>query len=198
MYTMPPYLLNKGSTVSGSTHFDGVDGIIVFAQNTAAAKIAAKAAHGSDSDDLWTDITPIAVVAGTDLEGWRLKVTVSGAAGQVNSQDIVEVTGAASATLDSIGTLAATALNGTPDIAASAYATGTNILTIAAIGDALGDGTVVAEFLPPLNSTMFLDSNISFPSFVGTIVDKGASGTALTLTLVDAAVPNIIAKYKQT
>lgn len=194
---MPAFILNIGSSTTGVTLPDGVSGMLIFAQDTAAAELAAQAAYGGDGNNLWVDTTPTTIAAGANFEGWRLKISILGAAGQSNLVDIITVTGAASATLDSIGTLAATALNGTPDIAASAYATGTNILTIAAIGDALGDGTVFAEFLPPLDSAMFQDPSFNFSNFVTSVVDGGAAGAALSLTLVDDAVPNIALRYKQ-
>jgi len=85
-------------------------------------------------------------------------------------------------TMDEIGAALATALNALPLIANAAYNTTSNTLTIAGTADALGDKQVEVYITPPLGKS-------SVAALVGTIVDGGASGDALSVILpADAAV----------
>lgn len=194
---MPAYIVNIDSTNTGATLLDGIDGMVIFAQDATDATRAARSAYGGDSDLLWSSVTPIAPTESNDYEGWRLKITISGAAAQTVPEISVTATGASGDDMDDIATLAVTALNNTSDIAGAAYATASNTLTIAAISDGIGDATVTVEFLPPLDSTKFLDPNISFSNYVATITHKGIAGATLITTLWGIVAPDVIVKYKQ-
>ena len=167
---------------------DGVDTLVVYAHNAADATALVKAAVGGGAGDAaWALITPTLGAVGTDLTGWRLRIKVG---------DLVDVTatGAAGATVNSIGDLAVIALNATSLIAGAAYATPN--LTIAETTDGLGDEKVTAYFLPPLLSSDFGDPRVSVPTFLSTITDEGAAGDALKIALsVANTVPRMIGRY---
>jgi hypothetical protein len=167
---------------------EGKDSAIVAAASAAEAKLVMKASLGLPSDAAWAAATVTEITEGTDLAGWRAKITVRVAGGGA-IVETVTVTGVTVADFDSIGALLVTALNGTASIAAASYSTPT--LTVAAAGDNLGDHTVEAEFLPP---TTWDDPTISFPSFYGTITHEGAAGSALTVVLNDIKLPAL--KYQ--
>ena len=135
---------------------------------------------------MWANATATALAAGADLQGWRLRVAIIGAAVDVT------VTGAAAATVDSIGALAVTALNATAAIAGAAYNSSTNVLTIAETTDALGNKSVLAELYPPTGGS-FGNPTVAIPSFVSTVVHNGSSGAALKCTLVASTIPTIAA-----
>jgi hypothetical protein len=178
------YLVKVPDT-GGQTLKNGANALIVYADSATDAKAVAKARFGGDSDALWAAATVTAIAAGADLEGWRLHIVVYDGTDTVD----VTVTGAAAATVDTIGALAVTALNATTPIAGAAYNSGTNVLTIAETTDGLGDKAVLAEFLPPANSSW--TGSAAIPSFVTTVVDEGASGAALSCVLVQSTIPAV-------
>lgn len=167
--------------VGGQTLMGGNNAMVVYAADATDAKAICKAYYTGDSPAMWAAATATAIAAGADLEGWRLHIVVAGTVD-------VTVTGAASATVDSIGALAVTALNATAAIAGAAYNSSTNVLTIAETTDALGDLAVTAELLPP---TSWADASVAIPSFVTTVVDEGAEADALKCTLVASTVPTV-------
>ena len=175
-------------TTARCTLKEGVDTVVVWAENAADARAIAKASSGGDaSDAAWALATPVLAATAADLEGWRLRIKVG---------DIVDctVTGAAAATVDTIGDLMVIALNATTPIANAAYAT--PALEIASIADGIGDEQVTAYFLPPLADTDFGDPRVSIPTFLGAIVDGGVAAAALTLALVPAnAKPHMLGRF---
>ena len=135
-----------------------------------------------------TAATVTAITEGTDLAGWRCKISIyDTVAALVES---VTVTAVTVGDFDSIGALLVTALNLTTSIAGAAYAT--PALTIAETTDGIGDHTVVIEFLPPI--TGWDDKTISLPSFWDTLVHEGAGGAALSVSLNDVVLPAV--KYQ--
>lgn len=83
-------------------------------------------------------------------------------------------------TIEALAAKAVDALNAHSLIAAAAFNFSTNVLTIAAAGDGLGDKTVEVEVLPP--ATAFPGA-VAVPGFASSIVDNGSAGAALTVTL---------------
>lgn len=187
---MPPYLVKK-PIESGQTHKDGANAVVVFANSADDAKAMARAQYSGDSNASWDGATVVELVAGADLEGYRLRVAV------LDITPVIDVTvvGEAADTIDDIAALAVIALNGTA-IDASSYDAGTNILTIAAIADNIGDKTAFVEFLPPVS--MPGADKAPIPDFVGAIVDQGIAGAVLTVQLgTDAiVVPNFVERVK--
>lgn len=170
----------------GQMLVNGANAMLVYANDATDAKAICEARNPGTSKSMWSGATTTAIAAGADLEGWRLHVNILGVAGA----DIT-VTGAAAATVDSIGALAVTALNATAPIAHAAYNSSTNVLTIAGTADNLGDKTVVCEMLPPVT---YGNPKIAVPSFVTTIVNAGSAGDALSAVLVQSTIPTIAAQ----
>lgn len=178
---MAAYLITLDAE-TGQTLKEGANACIVVAENSADALAIAKSKYDGDSDSAWANATVTSLDAAADLEGFRLRVKVLDSTPQID----VTVTGAASGTVDSIAALAVTALNALDAIANAAYNSTTQVLTIAGAADGLGDKTVEVEFLPPITGN---PGATSIPGFVGAIVDNGASGDALSVTLgADARV----------
>lgn len=188
---MPAYLLTLPAA-GGQTLIGGGNAAVVFAENAADAKAMAASQFDGDSNALWGAATATEIAAAADFEGWRLRVAILG---QENPIDIT-VEGAASATVDSIAALMVTALNATTEIAGAAYNSSTQVLKVAETTDGLGDQQILVEFLPPDT----LPGAQPIPGFVSTIVDGGASGDALTVTLgADArGKPKFFGAFKTT
>ncbi len=163
----------------------GHDTLIIGAESSAEAILTAKAYLHLPSDAAWASATPVLLADPADLVGWRLKITITDTDDSVT--ETVTVPGVTVADFDSIGALAATALNATDSIAGAAYATPN--LKVAETTDALGDQTVSVEFLPP---TTWDDPTINFPAFYGTITHEGAEADALNVVLNDVVTPVVL------
>lgn len=187
---MPAYLVEAPKTDVG-TRFGKVNTVVVFAADEDDAKAMAKSQFDGDADASWDGATVTEVVAAADLQGWRLRVAVSGVAAPGVD---VTVTGGAAATVDDLGTAMATALNATAAIDNAAYVGATNVLTIAGAADALGDKKVTAELLPPAT----LPGAKAIPGGIVSITDEGMSGDALSATLAADAfvIPNVAAQVQ--
>lgn len=191
---MPAYLVQISP--SAAPLKEGALNAAVFAEDAAAARLAASSLFnndqyttgGADSSiapyyaALWAGATVTEIVAG-DLEGAVLRVQVIGADPAID----YSVTGAAAATVDSIGALMVTALNGDAQIANAAYSAG-NLLTVSDVADALGDLTLQVDFT--LNGA-------SLGAMVGAITDGGIAGAALTVQMATDAIalPNAVAYW---
>lgn len=180
---MPAYIVKVPDRLGGQV-------AVVFAQDATYAVSMAGALYRADGR-VWAQATATEIVAGTDFEGWKLRVVVKGAAAQSAPLDI-EVTGVASDTIDLIAAAMVTALNGTADIAAASYDGATNILTVAAVGDGIGDGSVDVYFTPAG------DARGNADAYIGTITDGGVAAAALTVQLAADAVVvgNIVGQFR--
>lgn len=187
---MPAFLVELGAA-SGLTLKNGINAFVVFATDAADAKAISKSFIDGDNDAHIDNATVTQIVAGADLEGWRLRVAVLNAVPPID----ITVVGAAAATIDSIAALAVTALNATA-IDNASYSAASNILTVAAIADGLGDKTLTVEMLPPAAS---YPGAKPIPSFVGAIVHQGIAAAVLTVQLAaDAAViPKVLRGIRQ-
>ncbi len=164
---------------------EGKDTLIVSAESSAEAILAAKAYLHLPSDAAWAASTPVLLAHVTDLEGWRAKISIYDTAAALLEQ--VTVTADSADGFDEIGDDLVVALNLTTSIAGAAYAT--PALTIAETTDGIGDHTVVVEFLPPIT---WDDPTISFPTFRTSIVHEGAGGAALSCNLIDVVAPTVL------
>lgn len=164
---------------------EGKDALIISAESSDEAILAARAYLHLPSDAAWIASTPVLLAHVTDLAGWRLKITITDTDDSVT--ETITVTGVTVADFDSIGALAAAALNATDSIAGAAYSTPN--LKVAETTDALGDQTVAVEFLPPIT---WDDSAIDFPAFYGTITHEGAEADALNVVLNDVVAPTVL------
>jgi hypothetical protein len=168
----------------------GLKAVVVVAENSTDAKAVAKAAMVNDTDADWdaavvTDVA--AAAAGADMEGWRLNVKVD-TPGDVELYNVT-VTAAAADTVDDMGDDAVTALEALGGAALTpSYAT--PVLTIATIGDGIGDSKVYVTMKPPLT---WPDPDHAVPGFIGAIVDEGIPGAVLTCALVPAqTIPVVV------
>ena len=176
---------------SAQTLVKEANGLIIYADSGTEAIIAAKSYFSSAPPAMWAGATATAIAAGADLEGWRLRVLVDNVTTGVDLYDVT-VTGAAAATVDSIAALMVTALEaaGGADLTPS-YDSDTNVLTVAAIADDIGDHRLTVQFLPPIAT--YGRPDYAFPSFVSTIVDEGIAGAVLTVLLVQSTIPSVSA-----
>jgi len=170
----------------GQTLVNGANALIVYAADATDAKAICRARFSGDSNAMWAAATATAIAAGADLEGWRLRIALLDAATPVD----ITVTGAASATVDSLGALAVTALNALATIAGAAYNSSTNVLTVAETTDNLGAATLTAQLLPPATSA-WGNSDTPIPSFISTVIDTGSASDAVSCVLVASSVPAV-------
>lgn len=173
---MPAFRVTKlGSAVGQS--YGGSDGMIVFAEDATDAKAICKAQHaGGDSDAAWDGATVTELVEKADLEGFVFNILIEDGATIVSDNTY---TGIAADEIDELGDAMVLVLNATAEIAAASYNDTTNLLTIAAIGDGIGDHTV----------TLSIKKNgIAIPGLVGAIVHEGIGAAVLTVQLATDAI----------
>lgn len=192
LVTLP---LKGGMTLKG-----GNDSVIVWADDATQAKSLASAAMSNDVPAAaWTNATATALVVGTELEGWTFTINLVDPVTPFTELS-ASYTGANAATIDTVGTALAAALNALDGIAGAAYDTGTNVLTIVETTDSMGDWAIEAYATPPSTATGtsligFGDTGARVSGFFGAITAAGAAGIARTSTLV-AALPALYALAK--
>jgi len=167
---------------------EGKDSLVVSAESSAEAILAAKAYLHLPSDAAWAASTPVLLEHDVDLVGWRMRVLITDPADDSVVEDVT-VTGTSADTFDEIGDLMVIGLNATASIGAAAYSTPNLIIADGGGVDDLGDMAVAVSFLPPIT---WDDPTIDFPEFYGTIVDEGASNADLTVVLNDVVAPTVL------
>lgn len=190
---MPAYLLTLDPSKCGHQLRGGGDAMVIFAADGTAAKEIAAAKYPGDGAAWATDGTATEIVAGTDFNGWTLRVFIQSGLGAGTDSAEFTVTGDGTTnTIDEIAAAMVTLLNAHADIAGADYDSTTQVLTVAETTDGLGDQTIEVSLTPP-------NGESTVPSLMGTITDGGASGDALTVVLpADAAViPRVVAVVKQ-
>ena len=178
------------SLPSGRTMGNKNTDVVVWAEDATMAVELAKAAYAPGNETAWDLATTTEIAAASDFLGWTIRVQVKFAAAQTGIIDVI-ATGVASDTLDLLAAEMVTVLNGLGDIAGAAYDNATQILTVAAIGDGLGDGTITVTVSPPGVNRGPVASYVT-----ATKVDGGIAAAVLTQTLgADAlTVGNIVAE----
>jgi hypothetical protein len=191
---MPAYLVQLPREKSGYNLTHGADAMVVFAANADTAKQMAAAKYDSDGAAWINDATATEIVAGANWVGWTFRVAILGGfgAGSDEPRAVSVVGDATNDTIDEIAAALVVALNALDGIANASYNGTTNVLTIAAIADGLGDQEVAVDITPP-------NGKSSIAALVGTIVDGGIAGAALTVALPadGAVVPSVLAPVKQ-
>jgi hypothetical protein len=158
---------------------DGVNTMVVIAENAADAKLLAQASIDGDSNGAWaaSTATEIASLIAADVEGWTLTVVISNLT--IPAYPVVEyevsVVGAAANTFNDLGTAMAAAL--VVEGLHSSYATPK--LTVSTIGDAIGDRDLKVYMYSP-------DGAVAMTAHVSTIKDEGIAGATLEVDLVPA------------
>lgn len=168
---------------SSAVKYD-LSAVVVEADDVATARSMAKATYRGP----WgaADATTVAA-ASDDLEGWVHRVVVSDGSNPDPLYD-VSVTSVATDDIDDVGADLAAALV-TAGLTAS-YSSPT--LTVAAIGDAIGDETLTVTATPA-------GGRAPVPEMIGTIVDQGIEAAVLTVVLdAQTAVPNVLATIDRT
>lgn len=188
------YLVSIGGQVEGRTLRNGVDSVVVYANDATNAKAIAEASFGYVAPAVWAAATATLVAGGADLTGWNFRVRVIKVSDGTTTVDVT-YTGVTSDTFDLVGAALVTALNATAPIAGAAYNSSTQVLKVAETTDNLGDHQLVYTFSPP-----GANQNVHIPGFVTAHVDLGASGDALTLTLAadGYTIPAVIAKVARS
>lgn len=181
---MPAYLVTLDASRSGRTLKNGCNAMVVFAADGTAAKEACHAKFDADGSQ-WNsaEATATEIVAGADFNGWTLAVDIYGP----DTNCTVSVVGTSgNNTIDEVAALMVTALNARSDIAGAAYDVETQILTVAAIADGIGDHNIAVRLTPP-------NGYGSVASLLGTIVDNGVAGAVLTVVLPadDDVIPSV-------
>lgn len=191
---MPAYLVTLDRTKSGHTIVQGADAMVTFAASATAAKQAAAAKFEGDGLAWLNDSTATEIVAGTDWQGWTFRVAILGGFGTGGDEPrtVAVVGDATDNTVDEIAAALVTALNGLDGIANAAYNATSNILTVAAAADALGNQKLEVSIIPPGGSA-------SIASLVGAITDGGVAAADLTVVLPadNAVIPNVLAPVAQ-
>lgn len=179
---------------------DNIDVLTVYAENDADAIAVAKAQRDGDINALWGAATVTPIVAAANMVGWRMRVRVCKPQSGAPITDLydVTVTGAGSDdTLDEIAALMVTALEAAGGAALTpSYNSGTQVLTVAVIGDGIGDHSVLAEFYPPAAN---VKQNVNIPGFIVSQVHQGIAGAVLTVTLAadGYVVPKVYGQFRQ-
>lgn len=170
----------------GVSRVGDVKKMIVEADSAAIAKAMAASRFEGDSDWASATATDLSTLAAASLVGFRYEVKV-GADPAAPGPDVVVVNHTATAqTVDQVGTALAAALNAHALIAGAAYDTGTNVLTVAAIADALGDRTLSVKVYPPGHAA-------PVTAMVSTFVHQGIEAAVLTCVLVaPTAFPKVL------
>jgi hypothetical protein len=184
---MPAYLVEM--TPSGGLSLkNGINAFVVFAGSVADAKAIAKSLTHGGNDRHIDNAIVTEIVAGVDLEGWRLHVTVLDSVPPIDYTVVGEV----GATIDSIAAQLLGQL-----WTDGAYDAATNILTVAIIADGIGDKTLLVEMLPLEAS--YPDAH-PIPGMVGAIVHQGVPQAALTVQLGSDAIviPKVYRALRQT
>lgn len=176
----------------GMTLRNGMDSVICWAESATMAKdIASAALSGDLPATAWANATATALVVGTELEGWVFTVR---ATDNNSPYTLIEAsyTGANGDDIDAVGAGLKAALIAA-GVAGADYNSTSNLLTIAASGDSMGDWHILAYAYPPATATStsllgFDDNTKSVSGFFGTITAENVAATARTSTLV-ASLP---------
>jgi hypothetical protein len=175
----PVYVVRRAVEIGGKTNLDEVDLLVVEAPTSTVAKDLANSRVENDSS--WADATVEEVVSAGDYAGTRFTIRVGGL-------DILTYTATASQTMANIGTAIAAALAASGKGFSQAAWSGST-LTVAGAGNLKGDQSLEVQVRFPGTTK---DSENPAGGIVGTIVDEGAQGSALTVQLLDTGMPRII------
>lgn len=192
---MTAYLIT-GTNDCGVTRRGDARKLIVHAPSSAVAlRLATKAVPGM-SAAYWAAATATAIdTAATDWTGWTARCQIRN---PTTGIAFVDVSSVATGTMDALAAALVTALNATA-INAAAYNSTTNVLTVAGTADALGDQDVVFDLIPPASPVQSVPADSATMNVpLGTVTDKGSSGSALTVALPadNYAIPAVIGVLK--
>jgi hypothetical protein len=184
--TSVPYVITQ-PVAAGKTLTDGVDTLIVTAQDTTQATLLAQAAYDGDSHGLWNG-TPATIAAAADFTGFTVQANIVDPT-HVAAGISVEYTGVSGDDWADLMTGIVAALNATAAIANASYG-GTRTLTLSSIADGIGTRRVAVKFFAPNGADLSA-------GYCGTVVDEGIAGAALTQQFNDVLtiVPTVVGVY---
>lgn len=185
---MTAYLVKLDPASSDSVVLEnGHNGIVVEAADAAEAKEMAESAFNADAAD-WANAIVTAIVVDADFEDWTFRIRISPPTGAPLYD--VSVVGTAADDLDEIGALFETAFDALG--LDSTYTEATQVMELAAIGDAIGDHTVEMFVIPPGG---YLPG---ITTMEASKVHEGIAAAVLSVTFVaDApAIPFITGKVR--
>ena len=190
---MPSYKALIPPNLPGVTLKNGTNVLIVEATDATDAAALIQGHQLAQDDQLWSNATISEITVGTDLSP-----VVNQDSGQTNSY-VLNVAIAGAGTNASFSYTAVSAdsyadvfaamvilLNDHADIAGAAFAG--NVLTVAAIGDNIGDHTVIATFTY---------GGVNIASFLGAITDGGIAGATLEIATSTSVVAPVISHHIQ-
>lgn len=182
-------------TDGAKINFEGCDAIAVHANSDADAIAVAQSLYDGDTDAAWANAVITTMAAGANMLGWRFHVKVTSAL-NVTLYDVTVVGAGSDDTIDEIAALMVIALEAAGGASLTpSYNSGTQVLTIATIGDGIGDAKVVAEWFAP---SADVKQNVAVPGFVVSKVDGGVAGAVLTATLAADAysIPKVYGNFR--
>lgn len=164
------YVVTLDSSNPARVLQNGVDTVIVYANDATDAKAMAKAAMGSDANAQWDNATATAITAASNILGFRFVIRETLPDGTVDRTADVTATGAAQDTIDEIGAVLATALSGT-------YNSTSQKVTLDASGN--GDHSLSVNVYPPES----VGQDAAIPGFIAAVTHNGDSADELSFTL---------------
>jgi uncharacterized protein affecting Mg2+/Co2+ transport len=185
---MPIYKVELPSGVPGLTLRNGTNALFVTAQDATDAAALVQGHMPVTDDAMWANAVVTEVTVGSDLspvvnpdtgETLSYVATIAISGGTVNGT--FTHTAAAGETISDVMDALVVLLNADANIAGAAWSSPT--LTIAAIGDNIGDHAVVESFTY---------GGVEIPSLFGAVTDEGIAGAALSVAVSTGVVAPVI------
>jgi len=183
---MPTFTVTLPDSAASLLH-DGVHEFVVEAVSSAEALVAAKAVSTVDLDVVWDNATVAELVQ--DLEGVVFTITTDPA----GSPEVFAYTGLAGDDWEDVGTALEVLCEvtytsaWTPETANNMF----GLLSVASIGDGIGDKVLTATAVGPLGEDMT-------DLFFSNIVDEGIGAAVLTVDILSTCpTPRVIASVKR-
>jgi hypothetical protein len=155
----------------------GADAIAIAQGQYRGARSASFAAAVATEVTVAADLSPVTNVAG-EVIPFTLTVSITGD----DTNETFSYEAAATDSYADVFDAMVILLNAHADIAGAAF--GSNLLTVAAIGDGIGDHTLTATFTYGDGPTI--------PSFLSTVVHEGIAGAVLTVaTNASVVLPTV-------
>lgn len=176
---MPTYKIEISTEQPGLTLLNGDNALLIEADDiTDARTIVDILTAGHEAEGAWTnatlalvpsdDVAPLVNPKRAAVQNFVLTINIAGA----DTNETFVETGVAGDTFSGLLDKMVIQLNAHPDIAGADWST--PLFTIAAIGDDIGDHTVIV--------TWQLDGT-EIASVIGAIVHEGIAGAVLTVTM---------------
>lgn len=189
------FLVKLDDQAPRSALINGANAMVVWAEDATAARQVAASYYDGDANALWTDSTTTATAIVADADSWEnfaVNILVAHPTTRAIVADVTYSGTAANDTIDEIAAQLVILLNATV-IDNASYDNATNILTVAAIADGIGDHVVTAKVYRKVDAR-----KQAIPHLIGAITDEGVAAAALTIQLATDAlnVPKVYAALR--